>query len=185
MTHDAPRRRRKLIGPGEAVLRLGRVFFRFARRRPLLFAWLSMMIAALVLPCLFYYEYMSPSSRVYWGIGHGGIVRLDGSLYRYQSPSSRRLWWGFGARGLYTFNFEWSQNGQPANHPPHLVKFPVWIVPAVPTLLIGTPLLVRGHRRRRRAREAVRAGRTPCPACGYDVTGLEICPECGAGNRRA
>ena len=185
MTHDAPRRRRKLIGPGEAVLRLGRVFFRFARRRPLLFAWLSMMIAALVLPCLFCYEYMSPGSRVFWGVGEGGVCRIDASLYRDHGLSGHRFWWQTGGRNLLEFNLEWSRSGQPANHPPHVIQFPVWVVPAVPTLLIGTPLLVRGHRRRRHAREAVHAGRTPCPACGYDVTGLEICPECGASNRRA
>ena len=178
---DVSMSRMKLIGPGEAALRLVRVLWRLARRRPLLAAWLAMMSMTLVPPCLFYYTYVSASTPVIWGIYGGALIRYDSSKFSLVTAPGHDLGSQLDTSGLLAFEFQWSDGGQPVSHPPYFITFPVWIVPAIPTLLIGMPMFIRHDRRRRRGRAARCAGRTPCPECGYDATGLKTCSECGAG----
>lgn len=66
----------------------------------------------------------------------------------------------------------------------HLPLMPVWpgfvvnslFYAAVAGAILFAPGAVRRARRRRRGR---------CLACGYDVRGLDTCPECGAPGQRA
>ncbi|MFI4916816.1 MAG: hypothetical protein ACIAS6_09970 [Phycisphaerales bacterium JB060] len=187
VANDAPEAAITPIGPGELSLRVARRGWRWvwplAKRRPLLSAWLTFVILASGLPCLFYYGYLSGRTQVVWGIGGGGVSRVDMSPLRYVTPSRHAFAWDADGSQLLRFSFEWTFQGQPVNDPPFLVAVPVWAVLLAPTLAIAAPILIRDHKRRRREQRAARAGRIPCPSCGYDATGLAICPECGAAAR--
>ncbi len=174
----------KLIGPGETCLRVAnfcwRLAWAFIKRRPWLSAWLVVVIITSILPCLFWYGRLYGQSQVVWRIGGGGLSRIDMAPLQLFTPSRQKFAWDADVSQLLHFSFQWSFQGQPVNDPPFLVAIPVWAILAPPTLAFTTPILIRDFTRRRRVKRAVAAGRIPCPACGYDATGLETCPECGA-----
>lgn len=58
----------------------------------------------------------------------------------------------------------------------YTVSAPPWAVLLLPTVMALTIHRVVRHRTRHKL---TKFGRTPCTACGYDATGLSVCPECG------
>ncbi|OAB60703.1 hypothetical protein AY599_25100 [Leptolyngbya valderiana BDU 20041] len=151
------------------------------RRHRLLSAWLALVVLASGLPCLFAFGHFSGATHVQWSVAGGGIGRVDVGPNPMLGPSRTQLLWYPDASGLLDFDFQWTINGHPVQHPPFLLSVPVWAPLLVPTLLFMAPAIIADCTRHRRATRARRAGRTPCPACGYDATGLAQCPECGAG----
>lgn|GEM_PF-6883124 len=132
-------------------------------------------------PCLGYYSYYSGTKQVHWVVGGGGIGRVSSGPNPYLGTYTQHdFGWLPDVSGLIDLDFRWTFNGQPVQHPPYFFAFPIWVVTLAPTLLIGTPILIRNHKRRRREQRVLRVGGTPCPSCGYDATGLTTCPECGA-----
>lgn len=134
-----------------------------------LVAWLGLAGAAALMPFLF---------EMYWdfglisiGTGNGsfeiGYVRLHGYWANYKPPNV--IDWKPGLLHIFTFDGEWTHNYR-------YVQFPPWLVVLVPTLIAMT---IRREIRYYKRRRIKKLGRTLCPACQYDATGLEVCPECG------
>ncbi len=146
----------------------------------MLAAWWWLVAISCVLPCLFYYNHLSGTSKVLWLVGGGAVGRIDTGPNPALTWDSTRYGWYPSVDSIVAFDLQWTLQGQAPLRPPRVIIFPVWITTLAPTLLIGTPIFIRNHKRRRREQRAVRAGRTPCPSCEYDVTGLTRCPECGA-----
>ncbi len=103
------------------------------------------------------------------GPGWRGLINgYDYAPYFQWRPSARE-WITFDRFGWPWERLFWS------------IEFPPWTVLLVPTLLVFTAHRVLRYRARRKP---TKLGRTPCPACGYDATGLSACPECGTEMER-
>lgn len=137
-----------------------------------LIVWLGLAGTASLMPFLF---------EAYWGSGGLSIGGGAGSFtvfydmsyhtwssYGYTHPNG--VDWKPSLLLIFTFDGEWT-------HSYRYVQFPPWLVLLVPTLVAMT---IRREVRYYKRRKLKRLGRTLCPACQYDVTGLEVCPECGA-----
>lgn len=177
----------KLIGPGETCLRVARFCWRlawpFIKRRPWLSAWLAFVVVSSVTPCLFLCLVYEPDGHGAWVVGGGGIYRW--SVTRAQGaqmgePESMLQWYPSLANSVF---FSWrSYNAVPSapQQAVWIVGGPLWPFLLAPTLVAMGVVCTRRFRHQRRLHRALAAGRKPCPACGYDATGLETCPECGA-----
>ncbi|MCW5756095.1 MAG: hypothetical protein KIT54_02555 [Phycisphaeraceae bacterium] len=146
---------------------------RLTLARLALIAWLGFVVAASVLPLFMVIRIYEPGMTAFWVVGGGGMRRVA-----FPSPFTEThtvFEWSPSAAIGTEFAFAYSDPGGGAvRRPPHFVSAPPWATLLVPTLLV---LAIHAHRRKRRA---LPPGRTPCPACQYDATGLAVCPECGA-----
>ena len=143
-------------------------------------AWLVFVVVASVGPFLGMFWIWEPGGHGIWMFAQGSVARYAPTGYAPQpSLEVEVLLWAPGGRNWVDFKLEYANaNGVAPSRPPHLLVFPPWLVLLLPTLLLVIPLAIRAHKRR----PAPLPGRTPCPGCGYDTTGLTTCPECGAHN---
>ena len=106
-------------------------------------------------------------------VGAGSFQLLHDSTHparpghAYLQPDHFR--WRPGLLYIFTFDAGW-----PSGY--RYVQFPPWLVLFVPTLVA---LAIRREVRYYKRRRLKKLGRMLCPACQYDATGLEACPECG------
>ncbi len=131
--------------------------------------WLGLAGAAALMPFLF---------EMYWSSGPFDAGGGEGSFF-VGYDHSYKYWANYtppngvdlrpGLLHMFTFDAGWSRNFK-------YVQFPPWLVVLVPTLVA---LTIRRELRFYKRRRLKNLGRTPCPACQYDATGLEVCPECG------
>ena len=134
-----------------------------------LVAWLGLAGAAALMPFLF---------EMYWDFGLISIGTSDG-CFEIGYVRSHRYWanykppnvvdWKPGLLRMFDFDARWA-------HTFRYVQFPPWLVVLVPTLIA---MIIRREIRYYKRRRIKKLGRTLCPACQYDATGLEVCPECG------
>ncbi len=134
--------------------------------------WLGLAGAAALMPFLFVMYWSSGPVSI--GAGEGTCVLAFDRGYKqltsygYTHPNGVDL--RPGVLYMFTFDAGWTHNFK-------YVQFPPWLVVLVPTLVA----MAIGREVRYSKRRAIRKrGRTLCPACQYDATGLEVCPECGA-----
>lgn len=156
---------------------------RLTLARLALIAWLGFVVVASVGPFLVSIIVWRPQSFGLLKVGDGGAYwHTEHSILTAQlgAPASE-FSWGPNAMHWASFQLNLYPRGVPAGTKPIMeVTAPPWAVLLAPTLLV---LGVHRGRRwimHRRKSRALPPGRTPCPACQYDATGLTICPECGA-----
>ncbi len=151
------------------------------RRRLVLFAIIAWMVCVAfvsVVPFLVMFWIWEPGGDGIWMFGQGAATRYA-PVNGTPQPSFRVevLVWHPGIRNWLDFRFQDANSlGIRPRVPPHLLVFPPWLVLGVPTVLVVVPLSVRS---RLHGRANHPDGRGACPACGYDATGLAVCPECG------
>lgn len=153
-----------------------------------LYAWLGFATIASAWPFLFSTVVWEPGGHAMWGAQWGSLSRLTTSNHRSTMGDMGKtvLRWDPGIRQGANFMLLRASSTRSSRRPqPWLIEFPPWAVLLAPTLLfLGGHQCIRVAIRRRRVRHAKRMGRTLCPACNYDVTGLEACPECGTPSAR-
>lgn len=148
-----------------------------------LLAWLTFVVIASVMPFLVSITLWKPQSLGLLGVGGGAVGwwTEHPSLAAQLGGPRSEIRWEPNATNWAFFQFDWFPRGQPAGTKPFVeMTAPPWAVLLVPTLLIVVPRWIRHTIGDRNRRELTARGRTPCPTCGYDATGLAACPECGA-----
>lgn len=149
----------------------------------MLAAWLAFVVVASVLPCLLF-------AIVYEPDGHGAWVVSGGSVHRWSitraegaqmgEPETTLRWEPSIANGAF---FTWKSYNAVPGAPRQSVLIiggPTWPFFLAPTIVALGILHARRTLLNRRLNQQRAAGRTLCPACQYDATGLSTCPECGA-----
>lgn len=144
-----------------------------------LLAWLVFVVVVSVGPFLVSIIVWRPQSFGFLKVGDGGAYwHTEHSTLTAQlgAPGSEFIWRP-NALHWASFQFNLYPRGVPAGTKPIMeVTAPPWAVLLVPTLLA---MIAHRLLRHRATRTLKRLGRTLCPACQYDATGLEVCPECG------
>lgn len=147
----------------------------------MLAAWLVFVVLASVLPFLLFAIVYEPDGHGVWVVGGGGVHRWSvtrGHMAVLGEPSGT-LRWEPSLGGWPSFTC-----GSYLVIPGHAAKFiiggPTWPFFLAPTVVALGILHARRSLLDRRLNQQRASGRTPCPACHYDATGLAVCPECGA-----
>ncbi len=148
----------------------------------MLASWLAFVVLASGLPFLLFGVISEPGGHGAWVVAGGGVYRWSatpGQMAVLGEPFDT-LRWEPGLGGWLGFMCgSWSVI---QNHAPILIiGGPTWPFLLAPTLVVMGIARTRRLAHDRRLARMRAAGRTPCPACGYDATGLAQCPECGAG----
>jgi hypothetical protein len=141
-------------------------------------AWLSVAGFVSIMPFLVSVGVETSNHAWYAGSGGGSIgFIIDSTQIPQGDWRVSYAQWSVSAASMFTFQLE-----RHASH--QYVEAPPWILLLVPTAaVVGVAHLIR-FRLDRSRRTLRKRGRTPCPACGYDITGLERCPECGPARVR-
>jgi hypothetical protein len=136
-----------------------------------LVAWLGVAGAASLMPFLVI-------AYGGWGGLHLGFSQGSAEILyerNWAGPNTSGFYLRPGLLHMFSFDGGWTAGFL-------YVQFPPWLVLFVPTLVA---MVVAREVRYARRRRLEKLGRSQCPSCGYDATGLEVCPECGAAVRAA
>lgn len=165
---------------------------RFQQRRSLiaraaLVAWLVFVVVASVAPFVLYARWWTASDRG-WRASGGSVG------WFLEDPRKRSDWFFYTDRHagdtlilLRPSVRSWAEFAvdlpRPGGFPrwEYTVSAPPWAVLLLPTVMA---LIIHRVVRHRTRHKLTKFGRTPCPACGYDATGLSTCPECGTEMER-
>lgn len=145
-----------------------------------LVAWLVFVVVVSVGPFLVQAVLWEPDDHGMWFATGGFVGRwsIDKRHGAHMGGDTNELLWLPSARSWWRVDWRWRDpTGAISQGRPFMAGVPPWTVLPAPTLLaLGAYGLIR-HRKHRKL---TKLGRTPCPTCGYDATGLKVCPECGA-----
>ena len=109
-------------------------------------------------------QWTNTQGNTSFGLSGGGIT------YFYNSPNLP-----IQSRGIsiefrrVTLNFSWDAAGYPRITSCFLPAWPLLLILAVPTALAWLIGCLYSKR----------LNKSECASCGYDIRGLEVCPECG------
>ena len=149
--------------------------------RLVLLAWLAFAVSASLLPFLFVADLTIIGSRPSFDTidvdVEGGAITVKPGIWRSLNGGifQPSLGWRPSTTNWLRMGLSSTQIRQRQFW---RLQFSPWLIVLAPTLLgMGTFYAQCSRSRRKIAATAT----TRCAACGYDTTGLTMCPECGVG----